>query len=367
MSNSSALPLSLPALSRDEMDQQNRIARWRAPLKLPGSEAFSLQRLEQPKEQQDWAADRLSIDLTLGPDPLAAALPRALVLDLLRSLRSGLSLDPMPPPDLAALLLEAALLPLVEVFEQGVGLAIGLHAVAETPQPDPRPVDAASCMRIPFSLRGPGMSRTLSVQAPARTMDRLLQNWGAGRRKLDLLPISLALEAGSTILSVRSIRSLRVGDAVLLQGGAADLLRDGLPSLLSLVVADTFVAALRCGPVGWCLETPLRQAWRAGQILSDNATPGSADAEAVVDLDELPVRLVFEAGRLELPLGEVRRLGAGSILEIGTRPGQVRILVNGRRIGDGELVTIEKRTGVRITALAADTDVEQDSGGSVGA
>ncbi len=362
-----ALPLSLPQLSRQEMDQQNRIARWRAPLKLPGSEAFSLQRLERPVEQPERPGDRLTLNLTLGADPLSAKLPRALVLDLLRSLQSSVGLEPMPPADLAALLLEAALLPLVEVFERGVGQEVGLHGVSDvSPCPEASPIDRASCMRVPFRLCGPGMSQTLWVEGPARTMDLLLRNWGAGTRGLDLLPVPLTLQAGSTVLPARLIRSLRVGDAVLLQEMQRSPPADSLPFVLRLLVADTFVVSTRRVQAGWRLETRLRQAWKAGHILSDNMTDGFVGGESMVDLDELPVRLVFEAGRLELPLGEVRRLGIGSILEIGTQPGQVRILVNGRRIGDGELVSIENRSGVRITALRNDID-ERDQGRDAGA
>ena len=364
---STALPLSLPQLSSDDMDRQNRIARWRAPLKLPGSEAFSLQRLERPAAQPERPGDRMTLNLTLGAESLTAELPRALVLDLLRSLQSYVCLDPMPPADLAALLLEAALLPLVEVFERGVGQAVCLHGVAEaSPHPDPRPVDHASCMRVPFRLRGPGMSQILWVEAPARAIDLLLRNWDAGTRGLDLLPVPLALQAGSTVLPARLIRSLRAGDAVLLQESEFGALHDSQPAVLRLVVADRFVASIGRVQAGWRLETPLGQAWKAGHILSENVTDGLAGVEPVVDLDELPVRLVFEAGRLELALGDVRRLGVGSILEIGTQPGQVRILVNGRRIGDGELISIENRSGVRITALANDA-AERDPGGDAGA
>ncbi len=376
MSNAYAHPFplahALPTLSRDEMEQQNRIARWRAPLTLPGAEAFSLQRLEQTT-QHDSIADRLIIDLTLGGDPLTATLPRGLVLDLLRSLQNSLSLDPLPPPDLTALLLEAALLPLIEVFERRAGSAIGLHGVAEMPRtPTPLSPDASAHIRTTFLLRGPGISQTLSVQAPVQTMDQLLRNWGAGKRKLDLLPVPLTLHAGSTILSARLVRSLRIGDAVLLQDVAAASLREGLPSLMRLVVADRLVATLRCTQTGLHLETALRQTWKAGQMADDNSVENLPGPEPVVDLDELPVRLVFEADRLELPLGEVRRLGVGSILEMGTRPGQVRILVNGRRIGDGELVSIDNRAGVRITALMTDPDsdaarnVDGDVGGDSG-
>ncbi len=107
----------------------------------------------------------------------------------------------------------------------------------------------------------------------------------------------------------------------------------------------------------WRLDAMLQPTTRAGQILSDNATSDPDGATpAVSDLDEIPVRLVFEAARLELSLGALRQLGAGSVLDVDAVPGTVRILINGRRVGDGELVSIDGRAGVRITAFVPGLD-----------
>ena len=72
-------------------------------------------------------------------------------------------------------------------------------------------------------------------------------------------------------------------------------------------------------------------------------------------LEQLPMRAVFELGRLDLSLGEVRRLAPGSILPMA-RPAEdaVDIVVNGRRIGHGSLVKIGDSVGVRVERLVAD-------------
>ena len=71
------------------------------------------------------------------------------------------------------------------------------------------------------------------------------------------------------------------------------------------------------------------------------------------DLDDLPVRLVFELGRVELSLGELQRLAPGALVPLG-RPLEepLDIMANGRRLGRGTLVQIGDSLGVRIVSLA---------------
>jgi type III secretion protein Q len=71
------------------------------------------------------------------------------------------------------------------------------------------------------------------------------------------------------------------------------------------------------------------------------------------DLDDLPVRLVFELGRVELSLGELERLAPGALVPLG-RPldEPLDIMANGRRLGRGTLVQIGDSLGVRIVSLA---------------
>ena len=349
-------PIVLPSMSRAEADRLNRIARWRVPLPLAGNEAYSLHRLEREVREPERPADRLLVSLSIGEDPLRATMPRPLLVDLVRSLDPKLQLSPLPPSDLMALLLEAVLLPLLDVLERSSGRTISLHEVAE-PADAAQPAEAGNGAGLLVGLRGPGLHQSLTVDATIGAVDRLLLIWPVGQRPLDALPVEAVLLAGSTSLPVRLLRSLRAGDAVLLQDQAAALSPDGAPSVMRLVVADTLHARVRVVQARWRLDAPLQPTTRAGQILSDNANPDPAGVvPAVTDLDEIPVRLVFEAARLELSLGALRQIGAGSVLDVDAVPGTVRILVNGRRVGDGELVSIDGRAGVRITAFAPGLD-----------
>jgi type III secretion protein Q len=70
------------------------------------------------------------------------------------------------------------------------------------------------------------------------------------------------------------------------------------------------------------------------------------------DLDGIPVRLIFELGRTEMSLAEIRRLAPGAIVPLARLHHQaVDIVANGRRIGRGALVEIGDSLGVRVTKL----------------
>jgi len=73
------------------------------------------------------------------------------------------------------------------------------------------------------------------------------------------------------------------------------------------------------------------------------------------ELDSLPLRVVFEMGRLEMSLSEVRQLAPGMTLPLA-RPldDVVDIVVNGRRIGRGSLVRVGDGLGVRVSRLHHD-------------
>lgn len=71
------------------------------------------------------------------------------------------------------------------------------------------------------------------------------------------------------------------------------------------------------------------------------------------DIDDLPVRLVFEAGRVELSLGELQRLAPGALVPLARPVDEpLDIMANGRRLGRGMLVQIGENLGVRIVSLA---------------
>jgi type III secretion protein Q len=78
---------------------------------------------------------------------------------------------------------------------------------------------------------------------------------------------------------------------------------------------------------------------------------GASETEGA-DFDELPVRLVFEVGRSDFTLGELRQLAPGMVVPLARPLSEaLDVVANGKRIGSGTLIKIGDSIGVRITRI----------------
>lgn len=87
--------------------------------------------------------------------------------------------------------------------------------------------------------------------------------------------------------------------------------------------------------------------------LADAAAGYGAEAPVAADaagLDAVPVTIEFELGKVRMPLGELRQLGAGAVLPFeGGSPASVAIVSSGCTLGRGEIVDVNGQLGIRIT------------------
>ncbi|MCQ3027539.1 FliM/FliN family flagellar motor switch protein [Pseudomonas tremae] len=76
--------------------------------------------------------------------------------------------------------------------------------------------------------------------------------------------------------------------------------------------------------------------------------------DASSDFESLALDLTLRCGELRLSLAELRRLDAGTILEVsGIAPGYATLCHADRVVAEGELVDVDGRLGLQITRLAA--------------
>ena len=69
-------------------------------------------------------------------------------------------------------------------------------------------------------------------------------------------------------------------------------------------------------------------------------------------LMHVPLQVTAELGSCSMSVGEVLKLGAGSIIELDRLAGgPVDLLVNNKLIARGEIVAVDENFGVRITEL----------------
>ena len=81
----------------------------------------------------------------------------------------------------------------------------------------------------------------------------------------------------------------------------------------------------------------------------DQAARIASDLEAVFDV---PVQVSAVLGRSKMDVGELLRLGPGTVLELDRRVGEaIDIYVNNRLVARGEVVLVEERLGVTMTEI----------------
>jgi len=81
----------------------------------------------------------------------------------------------------------------------------------------------------------------------------------------------------------------------------------------------------------------------------EQASRVAADLEAVFDV---PVQVSAVLGRSKMDVGELLRLGPGTVLELDRRVGEaIDIYVNNRLVARGEVVLVEDKLGVTMTEI----------------
>ena len=79
------------------------------------------------------------------------------------------------------------------------------------------------------------------------------------------------------------------------------------------------------------------------------ATRAAADLEAVFDV---PVQVSAVLGRSKMDVGELLKLGPGTVLELDRRVGEaIDIYVNNKLVARGEVVLVEDKLGVTMTEI----------------
>jgi flagellar motor switch protein FliN/FliY len=88
-----------------------------------------------------------------------------------------------------------------------------------------------------------------------------------------------------------------------------------------------------------------------GDHAEDNESDarGASDLEAVFDV---PVQVSAVLGRAKMDVGDLLKLGPGTVLELDRRVGEaIDIYVNNRLVARGEVVLVEDKLGVTMTEV----------------
>jgi type III secretion protein Q len=300
--------------------------------------------------------DAVEVAVAVDGAELSVFVPASLLNHAARTFFS-LVRDYQVPESLVVATLEATVAPSLARIEKAAGVQIGLRRMGVA-----KP-EAFRDAPLNFTLNGPNGGHIALVPSSQLALPHLAAPpWTDGRSLRIGLPLVVA-ELGVTIAE---FDSLALGDVVVLDGMAA---------------ADTNQVQLAISPAGGIIariDGHRLTVERLGKSMSTSdaapatrpapaaaARPGAAPAAPAAkapivpaaSVEELPLRIVFDFGDLELTLAELKALVPGQVIDLAREPGSaVRMTVNGRRIGAGEIVEIDGRLGVRITELAGRND-----------
>lgn len=248
-------------------------------------------------------------------------------------------------PEYQALLLEAVLAGEIEWLEEKLRCTIELTDAGSRPNPG-----EASSLSIVWKEPNGGNAGIVEFDDVrlARDVGTLLDSF-ASRSSLAApdIPVPMRLIYGVASVSVSDLEGLERGDVILFP-----MDDNGSPRSCCLI------GGLRVAPMartlsGWQLSgefLPLRGSEWDFNMTDENTDADEASEDA--DFAELPILLVFEAGRTSMPLNEVRRLGAGSLVPLNApADASVTIYASGKRVGRGELVRLGDGLGVRIVNI----------------
>ncbi len=67
---------------------------------------------------------------------------------------------------------------------------------------------------------------------------------------------------------------------------------------------------------------------------------------------DVPLQIIVELGRAQMPIQKILELGPGSIVELNRMSGEpINILVNSRLVAKGEVVVVDENFGIKITSI----------------
>lgn len=229
-----------------------------------------------------------------------------------------------------------------------------------------REVIARGWCRLPVIAHAAGAEQDVPSHYPA----------AFAPARLGTLAAVLAVTLGRCRLSWSELLRVRPGDVLRMEAPP----REGQPFRVVLAPAGATDALVSAGAPTWravmhlqdnliSVEAFVSTPWHDDGVAPHDATATQAAATpaATADADSgpsdefaglgaIPCTLVFEVGRLEVPMAELARVRPGHTFGLAQTVAGVRIVANGRSVGRGELVAIGNEVAVLVRSLELPRD-----------
>lgn len=334
----------LPAIPAIDIEAINIFYRSRPPLAFRLAGRAAVITASWPAAMDDMAG-RCKIGITVDGQPGALIVSNLLVRALIGELDPDQVIDDLNHRHLA-LILELVLADALSTLEAKLGLQLAIDSVGTAGEPMSGAVSLA--FRISVDRLGTSAGELLLPPRPAARLAHFVDRGANGTVSAVELPVPACVRVAAATCSVGEMATLSPGDVVM----ADHCCRPAKTAVA--VLAEHLAVPVQLTAAGAQLtDSPQRAQGSLWEWSMENGGGKSqADVLEQTDLNDIPVKLLFELGRIELSLAEVRQLAAGAVIPL-SRPLEesVDISANGRRIGRGSLVRIGDNLGVRITKL----------------
>jgi type III secretion protein Q len=343
-----ATPLDLVDVPRARLAVENARARTRAALALQTSIGFADASITPSRAAPPWTGAWSRIDFACAGRPGSLHVPIDLVRYLVARQLADLDWDALQP-DEAALVLEAVERALLSRIAEGARTDLVLTRLTETETPDgedalPISLTFAGAEPLPALLRCHPIERERVIRAFA--------SQPLERRPFPGLTVRAAFRCGYSVLPFHDYAKLEEGGGIVLDDTTLGFQK------IQVVVAERFVQTCTWQTVRPVLDgsllkraEPSTALYCASGLVSDHLDPPGV-GPVTAKLDEVPVHLVFELGRVELAIADLETLDTGYVFDLGKPLTQsVDIIANGRRVGSGALVRLGEAIGVQVRSL----------------
>ena len=177
---------------------------------------------------------------------------------------------------------------------------------------------------------------------------------------LATLPMQVRVSLRGPMLEAAELRRLESGDVIVL-GHRASALGKLDMRVVGAVAASAWHASWQDGRVRIDAAIdpttdPLRSLTMTDSDDTPPATAGGASAPAADPLAQLPVRIDFTLGEIELPLAKLSQLEPGYVFNLvdNLDTARIGIRANGRRVGSGRIVAVGDTLGVQLEGWESD-------------
>jgi type III secretion system YscQ/HrcQ family protein len=260
--------------------------------------------------------------------------------------------DPdLVPRDIRAVVIAHGLAPLLDAISSVAGAALIVHQEADE--------RAATGPRVSIRVARSGVDRVCGVEL--EVLDAVAWQgssnaaMGARRRHVldewQSLPVPMHVAVGTAPILLGELRRLAPGDVIVIDSAAS--IGNSLP-----VEAD--VVGLPGYRLHLLIEQSTASVHHIERMPMNDPTPAAGiDATAI---DALEVQVVFRIAQVTLPLHALALLQPGYVFELerALDRAEIQIVANGRPMGQGSLIAVGSRLGIRVESFAGPDAARHD-------